>query len=261
MVWLGPLQERWSRSQLSSRENGWPDHEDQGRTRKEVSPAGQSRGAARRAQTPRGARNVESPAFSGLGVSTSGTTLSQSEVRTSQHGLKIPFVVRSRCQQVPHQPSMQPYLSSIPLAHSAAAERRELRRTVVMSPSGIITTLIGPFRVFLMRVSVMESPGDSVKILTTLSMVPSSVSMPLIAMTRSPSSTHMPGSSSMQTLRLSMSVLLPATTSAMPTPSRWGNFSIFTPRGLVMVTSKTAWSLPNRFTFLYHSVLVACSVS
>mmetsp|Transcript_125550 Transcript_125550/g.250474 ORF Transcript_125550/g.250474 Transcript_125550/m.250474 type:complete len:215 (+) Transcript_125550:84-728(+) len=159
--------------------------------------------------TPRGFSSVESPALSGFGVITSGMTLSQSPVSTSQQGLKMPFVVRSRCQQVPHQPSMQPYFRSLPAAISAAAERRELRRTVHMYPSGIMTILIGPFLVLRIRVNVTSGPSFPIISPTILSMSPSSVSTPLTAMILSPSRTHMPapGSSSTQTLRLTLSVL------------------------------------------------------
>ena len=64
------------------------------------------------APTPRGFSKVASPAFSGLGNKTMGITLSQSVVMRSEQGLKSQPVTRSRCQQVPHQPSTQPYLIS-----------------------------------------------------------------------------------------------------------------------------------------------------
>mmetsp|Transcript_57234 Transcript_57234/g.69934 ORF Transcript_57234/g.69934 Transcript_57234/m.69934 type:complete len:319 (-) Transcript_57234:2-958(-) len=219
-----------------------------------------------RGYTPRGCSSVASPAFSGFGKSTIGITLSQSVVMRSEHGLKSHPVTRSRCQQVPHQPSMQPYLISRPRANSTAADNLEFRRTVANSPPGINTTLIGPSRVLRHKVRETESPSDSPTNLAMSSMDESTVSVPLTPMIRSPSRIHMPSSSSVTHTFLFNSQALPSlTTSLMPTPRKppflSGKYSSAMPMGFLMVTSKTARSPLIRFTFLNHSTLVAFSAT
>mmetsp|Transcript_56536 Transcript_56536/g.134986 ORF Transcript_56536/g.134986 Transcript_56536/m.134986 type:complete len:284 (+) Transcript_56536:254-1105(+) len=180
----------------------------------------------------------------------------------SEHGLKSQPVTRSRCQQVPHQPSMQPYLISLPLANSTAEERRELRRTVANSPSGRTTTLIGPSRVLRHSVRTTESSGDSPTSLAISSMDASTVSMPLTAMILSPSRIHMPSSSSVTQTFLFSSYPLPSLTiSLTPTPLKppflSGRYSSTRPMGFFTVTSKTARSPLIRLTLRNHSTLVA----